>query len=267
MRVAALLLTVLLAAGCDDGFNPFVEDERAFALYGLLDARRDTQFVRVQDLQAPRDTVPDRLAARVTTTDLASGQTVEWRDSLVVLEDGSRRHLFFAPFRVEAARAYRLEARTEAGGAASAATVAVPVRPEVVEEPPVSGNNVVTQALVLLGVEEAPVEGAVTYRAQHVETGDTARVEVPYRAVRVSEGQRFLVELSRDADRMRLALGVPLEDSTSVALVEARLRFALAGMPTDVENGIGEVLAVGAFEHAWTLADSTLQALGLGGGR
>jgi len=37
-----------LLAACSDAFDPFVESDRTFALYGFLDARRDTQYVRVQ---------------------------------------------------------------------------------------------------------------------------------------------------------------------------------------------------------------------------
>lgn len=256
------LLLALLAAGCDDGFDPFVEDERAFALHGLLDARRDTQFVRVQDLQAPGGEVPERLAARLTSTDLEDGTRVEWRDSLLVLAGGARGHLFFAPFRVEAARSYRLEAVAEAGGA-STATVLVPAPPEVEERPPVVLSRAVTQTLVLVDEAQPLLEASVVYRARHLETGASASLEVPYRAIRGAEGQRVFVELSRDAARLREALGVAPEDSASVALLGTKLRFALAGAPAPVENGTGEVLAVGAFAHAWMLPDSTLLELGL----
>jgi hypothetical protein len=77
----------LALIGCDTSVDAFEASDRRFSVIGLIDAGRDTQFVRVARLTdstafgAPNEP----LAATVTTEHLASGETATWHDSLFAI--------------------------------------------------------------------------------------------------------------------------------------------------------------------------------------
>lgn len=93
--IVAVGLTV---AGCDAPVDPIRASDRTFSVTGLLDAGADTQFVRVERI---RDSVsvgaPPSIDARVTLTNLETGETTVFRDSFATIRPGVRSHLFWAP--------------------------------------------------------------------------------------------------------------------------------------------------------------------------
>ncbi|RMF65573.1 MAG: DUF4249 family protein [Bacteroidetes bacterium] len=120
----------LMLGACDTAVSPLRDDPDAFfALHGYLDTGADTQYVRVQALRstvAPETTA--FLDATVHSLDEATGATRAWHDSLVTLEDGRPGHLFFAPFRPEPGRTYRLVV-TRSDGARTEARITTPAPP------------------------------------------------------------------------------------------------------------------------------------------
>jgi hypothetical protein len=100
----------VLVAGCETSVDPIVGTERAFSLYGALQPRADTQWVRVYAVKEELEpTPPESLAATVTSTDLERGRERSWRDSLIREDDGRYAHVFWTPTRVEYDHTYRLE--------------------------------------------------------------------------------------------------------------------------------------------------------------
>lgn len=99
---------------------------------GLLNVNADTQFIRVERI---RDSVsigaPPSIDARVTLTNLETGDTTVLRDSFATIRPGVRSHLFWAP--VTPPPGATLEVRvTGSTGAAAVATVTLPeTRPEL----------------------------------------------------------------------------------------------------------------------------------------
>ena len=263
----ALLLFALLLAACSDAFDPFVESDRTFALYGFLDARRDTQFVRVQAIteqEEPGSTVE----ARVTSTDLATQEAMVWQDSLVQLDDGEAGTVFVARFRPRPGRAYRIEAaRPAAPGAASEVVVSIPAEPPVQPAEPTVFGEVVAQQLAF-GSDVLPEDVRVTYTLRRVEgDGESVSFSFGYDAAPADGGEGFevLVTLSRDAQTIRSALGVDPEDPESdrVALLEVRVAYALVDeRRAEVTGGIGVVGAAAAFGSTWTLATEVVEVLG-----
>ena len=88
-------LLAVLAAGCENTVDPFIETDRYFTIFGYLDTASDTQFVRVipfrRDIGGSGD---PNLDATVTSTELESGTLLPWRDSVITYADGSIGHVF-----------------------------------------------------------------------------------------------------------------------------------------------------------------------------
>lgn len=126
-----LLSAVLL--GCEEDV-PTASTDLPFEVYGVLNPAADTQRVRVFPIQAALegDTTGAPLDAVVTSTDLETGETLRWRDSLLVFSDGTYGHVFWAAFRPEGGHTYRVDV-TRSDGARSSAAVRVPYVPRVLD--------------------------------------------------------------------------------------------------------------------------------------
>jgi hypothetical protein len=142
--VSLLAATVLIAAGgCDStALDPFAEEGGAYSIFGYVNARADTQFVRVEALKnsaltgiAALDTVDVRL------THVGSGRTVPLRDSVFEYPGGRRAHNFYvtdAAMSIEPQATYRLSVSGPRGPAARSPAVTVPrafPKPTVETEP------------------------------------------------------------------------------------------------------------------------------------
>jgi hypothetical protein len=260
----ALALFALLLAACSDAFDPLVESDRAFALYGFLDARRDTQFVRVQSITG-REEHASLTRARVTSTDLETGEATVWQDSLIGLDDGTVGTAFFAAFRPRPGRTYRVEAaRPDAPDEAAEAVVRVPAKPALeVAVPSVLGESV-TQRLTFEGAP--PVERVVvSYTVRRVEERSEPRTfDVGY-APTSGRAADVLVSLQRDAEAIRSALGVDPEDPEAVDVALLALEVAydvVVERQAEVGGGVGNFGAAAAFTDAWTLAPEFVDAIG-----
>lgn len=131
LALAALLLGALMLVGCDTSVDPILDAGRPFSVYGYLSPTADTQAVRVYAVGENLETAgSEALDASVTSTHLETGRRRIWKDSLARLSDGSRRHVFWAPFRVEYGGRYRIAVR-HPNGDSSWTSVTVPPRSEV----------------------------------------------------------------------------------------------------------------------------------------
>lgn len=84
--ICCLLLSafiLLTMSNCDEPFQPLQEnDTYFFSIQGFLDASADTQWVRVGTIRSSVDEPPDPEGIRVTLKDLGSGETVAMNDSV-----------------------------------------------------------------------------------------------------------------------------------------------------------------------------------------
>ena len=104
------------------------ETDRAFTLYGVLNPQRDTQFVHVFPIEGTLEAPPAQpLDARLTTTDLQTGEVEAWSDSLIRDDDGHSAHVFWRLGRPAYDHTYRLTVE----GAEGESDVEVKVPPHV----------------------------------------------------------------------------------------------------------------------------------------
>lgn len=150
-RPALVLSLGLLAllTGCDTSVDSVVGTDKAFSLYGILQPRSDTQWVRVYAIEDRlRPLPPEPLDATMTSTDLDGGDTSSWRDSLIREDDGRYAHVFWNPFRARFDHTYRLEATRDADRV-TRVDVKVPQEASLVlQEPDTSGAEVISRVLV-----------------------------------------------------------------------------------------------------------------------
>jgi len=137
--LAPLALAALaLLAGCDDEV-PVPEDIAAyFTLWGALDPTTDQQAIRVVPIvpvssEGGPGASPD-VEATVTSTDLQTGETVTWRDSVVTFSNGTTGHVFVAGFRPAYDRFYRVEVVRD-DGATTTATLQTPPSVQPARQP------------------------------------------------------------------------------------------------------------------------------------
>ena len=125
-RVATLLFA-LAFLGCETAFEPFEESERAFSLFGYVDAAADVQFVRVSPLRDSLHARAEPLDATVTMEHVGTGETSVWRDSLFFFE-GAAAHNFWSDVPIELGATYRMAVERDSDGAVSTATFRMPDR-------------------------------------------------------------------------------------------------------------------------------------------
>jgi hypothetical protein len=130
-RALAPFLLAALLGGCDEPFEPFRDNSDApFSMFGYLDLRADTQWVRVTPVRQNLLAAAAPIDAVVTLENLRTGRTVTLRDSAFAFVDGrvggtAHVHNFWTPERLEPGSTYRLRA-TRSDGASSSAVVELP---------------------------------------------------------------------------------------------------------------------------------------------
>lgn len=283
MRFATLVLSLVLIAvlaGCEDSVDPIVGTDKVFSLYGVLQPRSDTQWIRIYPIEERlTPTAPESLAVTFTSTDLDNGTTRTWRDSLIQEDDGRYAHVFWSPFRVAYDRSYRLEATNEEGETAHADVDVPPNAALVLQEPEVDAARVTTPVLVDNDVPRL-MHLEVVYHIQYdfnvgPEEEPTARVPLSYDGAqeRVEDGWLIPISLSDDFETLRERLNDAdlWNPQYGIVLRDMTLRLAVAteewdppegefdadvlvepGTMSNVENGFGFIGAGYRLEEQWT---------------
>lgn len=292
---SALVLTLGLLAlltGCDTSVDPVVGTDKAFSLYGVLQPRSDTQWVRVYPIEDQlRPLPPEPLGATVTSVDLEGGGTATWRDSVIEEEDGRYAHVYWSPFRAEYDHTYRLEATGDADRT-TRADVKVPQKASLErEEPDTSGAEVISRVLVNKEVPRL-MRVEVEYYYQYdfrsnVPQGEdpSERVTLSYDSTqhRVEGGWVVPVNLSQDFRtlRDRLRRSGKWNSQFGLALRQLTLRLAVVnepwnppggefdrevlvepGLMSNVQNGFGFVGAGYRLRKRWVPSIDVLKKAG-----
>lgn len=130
---------VLLFSSCEDDVDAIIGTEKPFTIWGFINAGADTQFVRVFPIndQLLTDTGED-IDARVYSTNLTTGEQLEWNYENVQFDSLISGHVFWSTFRGQPEHRYLLEV-VRSDGATSSVTVTVP--PEVTFSVEVNPNS------------------------------------------------------------------------------------------------------------------------------
>lgn len=120
-----IMLAIILLHGCDPAFSPIEENNRHYSIFGYLNASADTQFVRIEKV---RDSLffdtPTKLDARVKLTNVTTGQSVFFKDSLFQYPFRGKVHNYYSTSAINPTETYRLEVVEE--GTKTKAEVVIP---------------------------------------------------------------------------------------------------------------------------------------------
>ena len=122
-------LLFLLLTACEDQVAAPSRMEEPFSIFGIINPRLETQSVLISPVEPLLFDYPDTIDASVRMTALESGETILWRDSVIVGERGEREHAFVADFRPDFGASYQIEVERSDG----ALTSAVAHIPELVQ--------------------------------------------------------------------------------------------------------------------------------------
>ena len=216
--LVSLFGLLVLLTGCEDTVAPTGDAGRPFTLYGTLDPTAERQAIRVVTFRPTIEAADEEeIDAEVVSTDLNTGETTVWRDSLVTFGQGRFGHVFHADFQPVYGHTYRVEARRSDG---AASTVEVEV-PPLIEPIPLEAER--SGTIVLASLWPGPPELNAPQVTYVVEDTGCNRHEVTVPASRPAEpfefGWRVETDLLVDANAVREALA-PL---ANLGLLSVRL--------------------------------------------
>ena len=264
LHCTALLLalgSVLLLASCREDVTAVVGTDRPFSLYGVLNPEQDTQWVRVFEIREQLQPLsPAPLDARVTSTNLATGQTRTWQDSTLHFENGTYGHVYWAPFQAAYEQAYRLEVH-RSDKEESRAQARVPSRVTSILGDPrlvTTGEDAgVLLPMLLKGTVSRLYRPEAEYLVRYGNFGtDVTTVSLSYRGEpeQTNEGWLFTANLSEDYRDILLRLSSrDLYDNTcGIKLLRVSLHVRIVNeewaLPGFITNP-NEVVQPGVFSN------------------
>lgn len=149
LRFGFFTLVALVLVSCDQSFDPALEQEKYFSIFGVLDLDADTQWIRVMPIRSSAQSSSGEVDATVELQLLGSGQAIVLRDSLMrytspnpELESDVWAHNFWTTETILPDTVYRLTAR-RSDGATATTLVHTPTVPErlVISSEPLSPNR------------------------------------------------------------------------------------------------------------------------------
>ncbi len=278
----ACLFAVFFSA-CEEDVVAVLGTDLPFSMFGVLTPQSDTQWVRVFPIEGTLEPAsPGPLDARFTSTDLLTGETRVWKDSLIQEENGQFAHVYWSPFVAAFGSTYRLEVE-RSDGAGSQVAVQVPGPATLV----MPQRTQLAPALLAVFVQgEVPnlIRIEVTYRYRFrtpagIEVGEaTVAVEGKHR--RVTGG--WVIDLTPRADlrelqRLLEQQSISVDDRIGLKLAKLTLRLIVAnaewdppggsfepdvlvqpGTLSNVENGFGFVGAGYRLRETWVPLDTII---------
>lgn len=183
---SVVIAVLIVVAGCDTAVDPFQTSTNYFSIGGVIDASADTQFVRVTPLRRKVSIPAEPLDAIVTTTDLVTGETVVWHDSLFTLHMGGVAHNVWSDFDFKPGRSYRFEVSAPEGRVSTAVVALPDTFPEIVIQIPMGSP---TATINVPDVEDL-ADLRIIFCGRESESASIQRVDIPLinRASRYQEG-------------------------------------------------------------------------------
>jgi hypothetical protein len=272
ISVALFFAALFEMSACDNTISPLADGaDRIVAIYGMLDARVDTQYVRVGSL---RPTVlreaPEIHNLRVRSRTTGGGTSVDWFGVEEPDSATSAGHLFGGVFRPESDTEYELEVWSDDEVLASATTI-LPVQPRLLAALPTGDSLNLTQAIQLEDIFKKPLTMSVNYEvyAPGVDSTQIVTIEYDQPGEIAGSGWFFYVFLARDRAAVRRQLGLQPTGADSVGLKRVSAVFSLPSEeyehPDDESNlhsALGFFGSVGKYDASWVLKPKWLRVVG-----
>lgn len=268
---AVIFCFIGVGTGCDNTVEPIADrGEDRFAIYGFLDMRSTYQQVRVEIL---RETIlseaEDLSGISLFSVDQQTGQSQTWRDSTVVLTDGTEGSVFVSNFKPEIGHTYSLTIRGE-GQILAEAIAKIPDAPSVVFGAPVGNAQDVYQQVTILNRFDEPLNIFVTYVVVPGDDSGERTIRVPYGQPgdKSELGWEFNVSLALDKFVLLNELNI------NTAAFDVGIRSATVEMSflspewkdktsgVNLSNAKGFFGSIGLMQQTWVVDANTLSLLG-----
>ncbi|HET6569488.1 MAG TPA: hypothetical protein VFG50_16080, partial [Rhodothermales bacterium] len=264
LLLPALLAATLVTSSCETGFEPFDESDYYFSIFGYLDSRADTQFVRVTPLRDSLEASPAPFDGVVTLQDLSTGATTTWQDSVFIIQ-GRVAHLFWSAQPIESGQTYRFSVE-RSDGAASTATVALPdsFRAPLLRDGGSPGVTHPVQSIVLRDIQYLAALDVTYYVQADSALGTTMPVTISYlkRAVPGAQGLLVGFDAYDDLLKTHVVPGCPTVVAVQVDVAAATADWpdftnvndetlALLGTNANVKNGVGLLGGIASMRIPW----------------
>jgi hypothetical protein len=243
----------VVAAACDESFEPVAPSAFAFSVFGYLDASADTQWIRVMPIRPLKVTSRDALGAQVTLEHLETGRIIELRDSVFGFSsysdqdlgaEGAFVHNFWTPNEIEAAAAYRFLARRE-GKEPAEAVVEIPRDYEVEVDITQSPAYWPPDELRITGVKHVPF---FTTIARFYDDCGSSATRTPYERSS-AEDEAHLFAIGKPGAIPRGGCGQPVVETWEFWIVGSEAAWPTAGyspgalgesgLTSNVTNAVG----------------------------
>ncbi len=202
-----LLGCTLLLLSCDTSVDPILDAGRPYTMWGFLDVKADTQFVRVIEIADTLDSIsPDSLEAVFTSLDMSTGEETMWKQKIVEISDNDFRHIFYSDLRIKDNRRYRLEIIRRSDLATSHVELRVPALFSLIEQSAIETDTSIIAPVFLTGDPPNVFHTRVVYEASTIpvnpglENPIVHDVTISYadKRVRFNEGWIIDIDLTRD---------------------------------------------------------------------
>lgn len=217
----------LLFSACSETVETRLQLEYPFSVFGIINPKADTHAVRIFEIKQNIALVrPDPIDAHVTTTQMQSGEVYTWRDSVIQLEDGDYRHVYWSEFKASMGETYHLKVRRSDGAETEAiTTVPPPVNLEVLEPDTLK----LGQTLMPLFIEGSPptlpridVEYVLVGFDENGSNPIFKPVVFNYARLAVPEAGGFILNIDLRADYLDIYQLFDQDDNVSTNIIDLR---------------------------------------------
>ncbi len=246
--VPCVFAALLILSACEEDVVAVVGTDVPYSIYGVLSPQLDSQWVRifpVEERLVPA--TPEPLDVRVVSTDRATGERYDWRDSVIVDFADQYAHVYYAPFQARFGHTYEIAA-LRSDGAQSTVEVTVPPEAEIVPQDPVINFASVSQPVLVRGGVPGLVQVEATYTIAYKLANEpdiqSGTIVIPYilRHEETSEGWVVPVALREDFLEVTATLAqqvdVGLDLRVGIILLSVTLRFIAADAAWDPPGGL-----------------------------
>lgn len=127
---------LLLFSACSETVETRLEIEYPFSVFGIINPKADTHAVRVFEIKNNISLIrPEPIDAVVQTIHTQTGNRQVWRDSVIQLDDGDYRHVYWSTFEAKEGETYHLVVERSDGAKTEAVTTVPPLTELIVLEP------------------------------------------------------------------------------------------------------------------------------------
>lgn len=281
--VYCFLVASTVLSACETAVDPFIEDDRFYTVFGYLDTATDLQAVRVIQLSQFIGAHDEEMDALVSTTELETGQVVDWYPEFITFPDSSRGYVFRGPFRPIPGFTYQFDV-VRSDGASARATTTIPVPAEITVAEPTVATSDAFQKVTWSEIGAEPFRVEVWYRFQGVRPGDPfLNAVIVYDETIFGEprdgGWEALVRLT--GDRLKVSQELNVAEDAGLILLGVGARLTMSddawrppggvfdkevlvqpGTFSNVEGGFGFLGAVNQYTVEWTLSPEITTRIG-----